>query len=287
MKKINELFFKSIILLICSYQLDINKTYKSFLTRKKIKKCLLDYNVKNEIIGFSKKYDLTGKFYYLRNKADSECMCLINGKDLFLIFCGTQFNFNDKVSLIKDIWTDISIGIDMLNEYGENIGIHHTYKKNMHCENLIEQIENIFINYKDYNINICGHSMGCGLGTYCAIYLANKYKNVNFNLILISSPKIGNIDLKNYLHSFTNIKLYSMINNNEIVPLFPFNLFWYNYTNIDKNTWIYKPDGIIEIVEDLKLNIFNSHSVKDHFTNSIIENIYNSFFCKKNFHKNK
>ena len=283
MKKINELFFKSIILLICSYQLDINKTYKSFLTRKKIKQCLKKYNVRNEIIGFSKKYDLTGKFYYLRNTADSECMILVNGNNLYLIFCGTQFDLNDKVSLVKDLWTDISLGFDMLNEYGENIGIHHTYKKNMHCENLIGQIEKIFIEHNDYDITICGHSMGCGLGTYCALYFGNKYKNINFNLVLISSPKIGNIDLKNYLYSFTNIKLYSMINNNEIVPLFPFNLFFYNYININKNVWKYNSDGTIEIIDELDLSIFKSYSIKDHFTNAIIGNIYNSFFIKKNF----
>ena len=34
--KINKLFYESIILLICSYQLDINKNYKSFLSNKKI-----------------------------------------------------------------------------------------------------------------------------------------------------------------------------------------------------------------------------------------------------------
>ena len=125
--------------------------------------------------------------------------------------------------------------------------------------------------------------MGCGLGTYCALYLGNKYKNINFNLVLISSPKIGNIDLKNYLYSFTNIKLYSMINNNEIVPLFPFNLFFYNYININKNVWEYNSDGTIEIIDELDLSIFKSYSIKDHFTNAIIENIYNSFFIKKNF----
>lgn len=34
--KINQLFFKSIILLICSYKLDKNKNHKSYLSNEKI-----------------------------------------------------------------------------------------------------------------------------------------------------------------------------------------------------------------------------------------------------------
>ena len=38
-KKVNELFLNCSALLICSYKLDINKNYKTYLTKNKIKKC--------------------------------------------------------------------------------------------------------------------------------------------------------------------------------------------------------------------------------------------------------
>jgi len=281
--KINKLFFKCIILLICSYQLDINKNYKTFLTNEKIKKCLQYYQVKNDIIFYTySNYDLSGSVYYLRNTVDSECMIVISKKTLYLVFCGTQFDLNDKVSLVKDIITDINLGIEIVQEFGTNIGIHNTYKKNLHCENLIGRIEKIVSRHLDLNIVICGHSMGCGLSVYCSMVLAKKFSNINFNLVLISAPKLGNINLNKYIENTKNLILCSMINNNEIVPLFPFYPLFPSYTNIGNKTYKYNSNGTCEIIEKISNNVFKMCSVKDHFTNSIIENIYNNIGpCEK------
>jgi hypothetical protein len=273
--KINQLFFKSIIMLICSYQLDINKNYKSFLSNKKIKKCLSSYNVRSDIIShIYSNYDLSGKFYYLRNKLDSECMILINDKKLYLIFCGTQFDLNDKCSLIKDLITNINLGIEIIQEFGKDVGIHHTYKKNMHNENLIGQILEIIEKYSNHKVIICGHSMGCGLATYTSMILAKQIPYKKIYLILISAPKLGNINLSKYIKDTKNIKLYSMINNKEIIPLFPFYPFFYSYKNIGDKTFKYNHDGQREIIKLVPDNIFEMCSINDHFTNNIITNIY-------------
>ena len=275
--KINNKFFKCIALLICSYQMDINKNYKTFLTNEKIKEYFNNYQIKSNIISYTyNNYDLSGKVYYLRNTVDSECMIVVNNKNLYLVFCGTQFDLNDKVSFFKDIITDINLGIDTVLEFGTNIGIHHTYKKNLLCENLIGQIEKIVSKYLNLKIIICGHSMGCGLATYCSMVLAKKFININFDLVCISAPKLGNINLNKYINDTKNIKLYSMINNNEIVPLFPFFPFFPSYTNIGKKIYKYNVDGTVEIVNKITNNIFTMCSIKDHFTNKIIENIYNN-----------
>lgn len=273
--EISKLFFKSIILLICSYQLDINKNYRSYLSNKKIKKCLKVYNVRSDIIyDIYSKYDLSGKFYYLRNEVDSECMILVRKKKIYLIFCGTQFDFNDKTSLIKDIITNINLGIDIVPEFGKDIGIHQTYKSNMHNENLIGQIKNIVKKYSNHKVILCSHSMGCGLSTYTSMILAKEYPEKNFDLVLISAPKLGNENLSKYIEDTKNIKLYSMINNKEIIPLFPFYPLFPSYKNIGYKTYKYNSDGTVEILDVITNNIFKMYSVKDHFTNNIITNLY-------------
>lgn len=275
--KISELFFKSIILLICSYQLDINKNYKSYLSNKKIKKCLKAYNVRSDIIHeIYLKYDLSGKFYYLRNEVDSECMILVRKKKLYLIFCGTQFDFNDKTSLIKDIITDISLGIDIIKEFGkdENIGIHRAYKSNMHNENLIGRVQNIVKKYLNHKVILCSHSMGCGLSTYTSMILAKEYPEKNFDLVLISAPKIGNENLSKYVENTKNIKLYNMINNKEIIPLFPFYPLFPSYKNIGHKTYKYNSDGTMETLDVIANNIFKMYSITDHFANNIITNLH-------------
>ena len=208
-------------------------------------------------------------------------MILISNGKLYLIFCGTQFDLNDKTSLIKDLITDINLGIDILQEFGQNIGIHHTYKKNMNNENLIGQIEKIFHKYRDHKIIICGHSMGTGLGTYTSMILSKKYPDKKFNLVLISAPKLGNINLSKYIEDTKNIKLYSMINNKEIIPLFPFYPLFPSYKNIGYKTFKYNSDGTINIINSITNNIFKMCSIKDHFTNNIIENIYD---CMNIYH---
>jgi hypothetical protein len=273
--KINKLFFKSIILLICSYQLDINKNYKSYLSNENIKDCLKVYNVRSDIIfDVYTKYDLSGKFYYLRNKVDSECMILVRKKKLYLIFCGTQFDFNDKYSLIKDIITDIKLGLDIVQEFGQDIGIHHTYKSNMNNENLIGQIQNIVNKYKNHKVILCGHSMGCGLAVYTSMILSKEHPKKIFDLVLISAPKLGNINLSKYIEDTKNITLHSMINNKEIIPLFPFYPLFPSYKNIGYKTFKYNSNGIVEILDDVTNNIFKMSSIKDHFTNNIITNVY-------------
>lgn len=273
--KIDKLFFEAVVLLICSYQLDINKNYKSFLTNEKIKKCLKSYNVRSDIIFYTySKYDLSGKFYYLRNTVDSECMILVNKHKLYLIFCGTQFDLNDIPSLIKDLITDINLGIDIVQEFGPDVGIHHKYKSNMECENLIGQIQKIIKKYPNHKIILCGHSMGTGLATYTSMILAKEYPNKNFDLVLVSAPKLGNKNLSKYIEDTKNITLYNMINNNEIIPLFPFNILFPSYKNIGYKTYQYNSDGTYNILENIPNNIIKMCSIKDHFTNNIITNIY-------------
>ena len=270
-KKTNELFLQCSALLICSYLLDINKNYKTYLTTDKIKKCLESYKVENEIINYiNSKYNLTGKVYYLRNSADSECMILFNGTILYLVFCGTQVS--DIVSFFKDIITDVNLGIENISAFGKNVGIHHTYIKNMNNDNLIGQIEKIVSNHLHMDIVICGHSMGCGLALYTSLVLEKKFSTIKLKLITIDAPKIGNDGLKKYLNNVSNIKYYDTINNNDFAPCFPF--IYPNYCRIANKTYLFNNNSIVKIKKNISRNIFLNHSITEHFMNNIIKNIY-------------
>lgn len=63
-----------------------------------------------------------------------------------------------------------------------------------------------------------------------------------------------------------------MINNNEIVPAIPPLL--PGYIHIAKRTYIFKENNTLEIKKKLSFNPFNSYSISDHFTNSILKNIF-------------
>lgn len=201
-------------------------------------------------------------------------MILVNNKKLYLIFFGTQINFNDFQSMIKDIFTDINFGIEIVNEFGKGVGIHHAYKSNMNNQNLIGQIEKIVRKYIDHKIILCSHSMGCGLATYTSMVLSKQFPDKNFNLVLISAPKLGNAKLSKFIENTKNITLYNMMNNKEFAPLFPFYPFCPSYKNVGNKIFKYKPDGTYEILNYVPNNIFEMYSIKDHFIKNIIPNIY-------------
>lgn len=283
------IFFVCAILIICSYNMDINKTYKTFLDKNKISECLNLYNVDNDIIEYiDKNINIEGSIDYLTNTADSECMCLNTPNTLYLIFCGTQFDLNDKQSLIKDLITDLKLGLTPITEFlGSNgiftnadpkIKIHYKYIENMNNENLIGRIIEVVEKNLFKKIIICGHSMGNGLGIYTSLVLAEKFPENKFTFVSISAPRLGNYQLNKFIKKCSNINHLDMINNKEIIPLFPF--MYPGYCHVAKQTYIIKSDGTFDMVSKYSSNILNSYSIRDHFTNSIVKNLY---LCINNF----
>ncbi len=271
-----QIFFKCVVLLTCGYQMDLGKNYLTNLTNQNIVKYLKSYNVEQCVIKYFNRNitDIEGSIIFLTNDADAECICLDTGTSLYLIFIGTQFDFNDKISFGKDLYTDIALGLKSINFLNKSIKIHEKYIHNMKNQGLIKKIIKIVSNCYYDNIYICGHSMGCGLGLYTSIVLTHKFKSNKFILVTIESPKLGNIELKNYVKNIKNLKHFDMINSNDIVPLYPF--IYPNYCYIGYKTWLFNSEGHIKILKNIKRNILNNHSIRDHFTKNILLNIYYS-----------
>jgi hypothetical protein len=269
-----EQFFISSILIFCGYKMDRNKNYKTTIDNTKVLK-FLEECIDDKILKFiDKNYNLSGKIIYLRNFVDSECMIWYNKKECYLVFIGTQMSVDDKLSLLKDLWTDICLGLKSIDFLSHEIKMHSKYIDNMRNENLIEKIKKIVGKLKFKKINICGHSMGCGLGLYTALELSNKFKDIKFNLITLDSPKIGNNHLNKFVKKIKNLTHNDLINGKDIVLMFPF--IYPNYLHIACKTCIINHDGVVNIYKNPndKINIFNNHSVKDHFTYNIIKNLY-------------
>lgn len=271
--KINYMFISS-ILIYCRYEMDKNINYKTILNNTIVSKYLKNKIDKKIIKYINTNYDFTYKVIYLRNKADAECMICYNHNDCYLVFIGTQMSLDDKMSLFKDLWTDICLGLEPIDFLNPKIKIHSKYIDNMKCDNLLGEIEKIIHKLGFNKINICGHSMGCGLGLYTSIALAHKFKDKHFNLITLDSPKIGNYELNKYVKKIKNLTQIDLINNKDIVALFPF--IYPNYLHISSKTYITDKDGnITKCKKPNELDIFTNHSINDHHTTSIITNIYN------------
>ena len=267
-------FFISTILLICSYQMDLNNNYKSFLTNKIIKKYLIKYKIDEEIVTYiEKNLDLSGKVYYLTNDVNSACMCLKTSTDFYLIFIGTQFGFDDINSLIKDLYTDLVLGLNSIKNYDESIKIHEKYIENMHNNKLIDNIISLIPKHIT-KIVVSGHSMGSGLAVYTTMILSKKFKNIEFILVTIGSPKIGNKKLNKHLKKIVNIKHLNCINNSDIIPMFPF--FSKEYYYIADETFHFFKNKKCEIKKNISLNFLTNYSINDHFCVNILNNIYTS-----------
>lgn len=270
------IFFKCMVLLTCGYQMDLGKDYTTNLCNSDIVNYLKSYNVEQCVIEYFNNNinDLEGKIIFLTNKADAECIFLDTGTALYIVFIGTQFDLNDKISMGKDLYTDLALGLKSMNFLPKSIKIHEKYIHNMNNQKLIKKICKIISNCKYNDIFICGHSMGCGLGLYTSLVLTRKFFDKNFNLVTIESPKLGNSQLKKYIRKIKNLKHYDMINSNDIVPLYPF--IYPHYCYIGYNTWLFDSEGNVEIYKNIKRNIISNHSISDHFTNNILLNIYKS-----------
>lgn len=268
--KVNKMFISS-ILIYCGYKMDKNVNYKTILNNSIVSKYLKNVIDKKIIKYINANLDFSYKIIYLRNKTDAECMIAYNKNECYLIFIGTQMD--DKISMWKDLWTDLCLGLESIDFLKPKIKIHEKYISNMKSENLLNKIEKIICKLGFSEINICAHSMGCGLGLYTTIAFTHRFSHKYFNLITLDSPKIGNGELNKYVGKIKNLTHIDLINNKDIIPLFPF--IYPEYSHIGKKTYITDKEGNIIICNKPdELNIFTNYSIKDHYTKNIICDIY-------------
>lgn len=269
----NFLFYLK-LLILCNFihLVDYNSNYESELSNKKILKILQKQDISSKIINFiGENLSFKGKFKYKYNSDDLECMFYHEPKnnDLYIVFNGTEFEFN--VDFLKDASTFLHLE---QNKFNNHIKIHSGYYDILYKDKIIYKIINLIKNNTYTNIYLTGHSSGGGLATICSYILTQKFPKINFNLIVFASIKVGNKYFIKYLEKCTNIKITSIINSHDLVPILPPLQSYCSFDNIIK---IGK-----KINYNTNINLFNNYSIPDHYTKNYIIETYNYIINKKN-----
>lgn len=173
----------------------------------------LKYNIKSKVFG---------TLWYAKDK-----------NTLFIIFRGTT----DIQDIIKDL--NFQQNVYNTNTKNTQVSLRNIITKSKNTQNYLRNIESsakihngfftIYLNIKTElidtltklnptNIVITGHSLGAAVATICAadLYLLGYSNIVSY---IFASPRIGNQSFANIVK---NISLYSIINNLDIVPTFPY-----------------------------------------------------------------
>jgi predicted lipase len=132
-------------------------------------------------------------------------------KKLYIVFRGTQ---NER-----DMLTDIEFLQHTTKIDGKECKIHSGFFKAY--ESVKSQIDSIpFKEYDQYEIIICGHSLGGALATICGAYLPVEMVDHPIEVVTFGSPRVGNDKFGKIFMSKVSA-YYRFVHNNDIVPTMP------------------------------------------------------------------
>lgn len=182
----------------------------SLLPLERVKTCAriidLSYNIE-------KKMNYINKLKIIRPKCDDiSCATLgVNETDLFISFRGTMTLNDWVINFDKKL-----VPLDIIN-YKDSM-IHNGYINTyLSYKN---ELQKIILENKDKNICVSGHSAGGALATL--VCLDHQKIISNLSLVTFGMPKIGNLDLCNYIRK-TNIVRKHYVVEGDIIPFFPLN----------------------------------------------------------------
>ena len=191
---------------------------------------------------------------YFNNKNRLHSLIVINHKleEINIVFRGSMY---------LDEWINNLIIEEKkipYNNFTIHSGILQLYTNNKINDHILYILKNLFEYFPKYKKIFGGHSKGNTLCFLTIIELLFKLdNNDNFEIVCFGNPQILNKDIADFLHKDSRLKIYNVINENDIISYLPFN---------DKYQI-----GIEILLKD----------------NDIIINKYNSpFHCKINIFKN-
>jgi len=180
-------------------------------------------------------------------------------KRITIIFRGSESAY--------DWYYDINFIKKRINKK-ENVCVHSGFYNqlttNNNHEKLTTKVKELLKEHPDYNIYVCGHSLGGALCTLYGYMLSNEISQ-HVTVVSFASPRVGNYGWKQSFKSKSNLTHYRITNSNDIVTAFPSILYYHVGKNIrlEKNVsptfflnkkcswWDYSP--------------FKCHSITDHY----------------------
>jgi len=124
--------------------------------------------------------------YFISDKdTDAQVYIFHNTQYIFVCFRGTSSN--------KDKKTDLNIAMKTFLQ--RNVKVHKGFHKQyMSVEKIIKNyIDNLIEKYKQADIICCGHSLGGGISTICAVdFKYTKFPKIRIHNVTFGSPRVGN-----------------------------------------------------------------------------------------------
>ena len=261
--------FKNNVLLSSKRSINIDRLQNNLQNRlqNNLQKCsLLSKNIYDD--------SLSKNIYDIIYNKENNMKCLIikddKNKSIFTIFKGSSYIFDWIYNL--DIYP---VSIDNNKLYKTHGGIYKLYKSNSFNQNVINSLlkVNKHYTYKNY---ICGHSRGGVLSLLLSFELNNNNKNLDIEVYTFGSPFLLNDHLSNHLMNNLKIKIYSVINEGDIIPYIKM-----NYAKTIGTIINLKNNSII--IENNLDQINNNFTVCNIITNikKYIKNHCISTYCEK------
>lgn len=169
---------------------------------------------------FNKHFKNTEIYGYFCNKDRLHSLILLNhdSKEITVIFRGSQY-LEEWIQNLKIYETEILFN----KKYKIHNGIYNMYKSNDIDKNIIYILKNLFNYYPKYRKILTGHSRGGTCTILLGFELLSKLKiQYNYDIYTFGSPPIFNEELSKVLHNNNHLKIYNIINENDIIGRLPF-----------------------------------------------------------------
>ena len=75
--------------------------------------------------------------------------------------------------------------------------------------------------FNDYELVVCGHSLGGTLATLYGTYLASTLPNRRGRVFPSASPRVGNATFRDAVSQFQNLSIYRLVNYQVLIPRLP------------------------------------------------------------------
>jgi hypothetical protein len=169
----------------------------------------------------SNNFNGTEIYGYFNNKNRLHSLIIINHKleEINIVFRGSMY-LDEWISNLMIKENDIPY-----SNFKIHSGILNLYKNSNINNHTLYILKNLFEYFPKYKKIFGAHSKGTILSFLTIIELLFKLdnKNDNYEIICFGNPQILNKELANFLHKHTNIKIYNVINENDIISHLPFN----------------------------------------------------------------
>lgn len=205
-----------------------------------------------------------------RTSAHGKVVNFISEKESDLQVGITTSELNKRISIVfrgsesrADWYHDLKI---IKHNLEDDVFVHKGFYDQLHTNGVYQKILTllkVLLNaVPDYSIYVCGHSLGAALSTLCGYELSRDIPN-KITVVNFASPRVGNIGFREKCNKKSNLCIYRITNDRDIVTAAPF----INYKHVGTN--IHVSDTDIKIYKDCSYpwwmySVWNCWRVSDH-----------------------